>query len=52
VDLTSLPDLELNIYGASDNICVVGEAAARANARLLNELLEEIEKLIIRGWIG
>jgi hypothetical protein len=47
VDLTSLtlPDLELNIYGASNNICVVGEVAVRANARLLNELLEKIEKL-------
>jgi len=47
VDLTSLtlPDLELNIYGASNNICVVGEAAVRANVKLLNELLEKIEKL-------
>jgi len=47
VDLTSLtlPDLELNIYGISNNICVVGEAAIRANVRLLNELLEKIEKL-------
>ena len=47
VDLTSLalPDLELNIYGASNNICVVGEAAVRANVKLLNELLNKIEKL-------
>jgi len=47
VDLTSLtlPDLELNIYGASNNICVVGEVAVRANVRLINELLNKVEKL-------
>lgn len=47
MDLTSLtlPDLELNIYGTSDNICVIGEVAVRANVRLLDELLEKIEKL-------
>jgi len=47
LELTSLalPDLEINVYGASDDICVIGEATVRAGAKLIDELLEKFEKL-------
>lgn len=47
VDLTSLilPDLELNVYGTSDDICVIGEATVRAGAGLVDELLNKLNKL-------
>jgi len=40
-----LPDLELNVYGASSDFCIIGEASVRANIGLLNELLDKFEKL-------
>jgi chromosome segregation ATPase len=47
VELTSLilPDLELNIYGASEDVCVVGEATVRAGVNVLEELMKKLEKL-------
>ena len=47
VELTSLilPDLELNIYGASEDVCVVGEATVRASLNLIDEVDENIERL-------
>jgi len=47
VDLTSLilPDLELNVYGVSDDVCVIGEATVRAGAGLVDELLNKLNKL-------
>jgi len=47
VELTSLilPDLELNIYGASEDVCVVGEATVRAGVGTLEELMGKLEKL-------
>jgi len=47
VELTSLilPDLELNIYGASEDVCVVGEATVRAGVGTLEELMGKFEKL-------
>ena len=47
LELTSLilPGLEINIYGASDDVCVIGEATVRAGPKLVDELLEKIEKL-------
>ena len=47
VELTSLilPDLELNIYGASEDVCVVGEATVRAGVGTLEELIGKFEKL-------
>ncbi|MEM2227004.1 MAG: hypothetical protein QW371_06890 [Candidatus Bathyarchaeia archaeon] len=41
----SLPGLEINIYGASDGICLIGEAAVRAGAGLADELLRKLERL-------
>ncbi len=43
-----LPELELNLYGVSGDICVVGEASVRAGVRVLEGLLEKIEKLKAR----
>jgi DNA repair exonuclease SbcCD ATPase subunit len=40
-----LPGLEINIYGASDDTCVIGEATVRAGPKLVDELLGKIEKL-------
>jgi DNA repair exonuclease SbcCD ATPase subunit len=47
LELTSLilPGLEINIYGASDDTCVIGEATVRAGPKLVDELLGKIEKL-------
>lgn len=44
----TLPDIELNIYGASDNICIVGEATVRAGVKIIEGLLRKIEDLRIR----
>ena len=40
-----LPEIELNIYGVSDDTCIVGEACVRAGVRVLERLLKKIEKL-------
>ncbi|PDM26067.1 hypothetical protein CP083_05825 [Candidatus Bathyarchaeota archaeon B24-2] len=45
VDSLLLKDLELNLYGVSDDLCIVGEASVRAGVRVLNDLLEKIETL-------
>jgi chromosome segregation ATPase len=40
-----LPELELNIYGVSGDVCVVGEATVRAGRGILDTLLNKIEVL-------
>ncbi|ADM27524.1 conserved hypothetical protein [Ignisphaera aggregans DSM 17230] len=40
-----LPDMEINIYGCRDDICIVGEASVRASANLLDELLDKVKDL-------
>ncbi|RLE76061.1 MAG: hypothetical protein DRJ56_04700, partial [Thermoprotei archaeon] len=40
-----LPELELDIYGASSDVCVVGEATIRLGRRRVEELAEKIERL-------
>jgi hypothetical protein len=47
VELTSLilPDLELNIYGVSGDVCVIGEATVRAGVSILEDLMGKFEKL-------
>ncbi len=40
-----LPDMELNIYGATDDLCVVGEATVRGGAEIAEELLRKVERL-------
>ena len=41
----SLPGLEVNVYGASGDVCAIGEAAVRAGAGLAKELLRKFDKL-------
>ena len=47
VELTSLrlPEFELNLYGAADDLCVIGECRVRATPRLLEELKRKYEFL-------
>jgi len=40
-----LPDLEVNIYGVSDEVCVIGEATVRGGVGIVHELLRKIEVL-------
>jgi len=40
-----LPDLQMNIYGASDEICIVGEVETRAGVSTLRELERKFEIL-------
>ena len=41
----SLPELELNIYGVSGEVCVVGEATVRGGAGIIDELTRKINIL-------
>jgi hypothetical protein len=47
VELTSLtlPEVEVNIYGASDDLCVVGEARVRASSGVVDEIDRKIREL-------
>lgn len=40
-----LPEIEINIYGVSDDICIIGEVSVRAGRSLVDELMRKIEKL-------
>ena len=42
IGVLKLPDFELNIYGVSDNICVIGEASLRAGASIVDELKRKL----------
>lgn len=39
-----LPGVELNIYGVSDDLCVIGEASVRASINLINKIDRGIKK--------
>jgi len=45
LSILMLPDLEVNIYGTSDEVCVIGETAVRLGQRKVRELKEKIEVL-------
>jgi SMC interacting uncharacterized protein involved in chromosome segregation len=47
VEVTSLtlPELEVNIYGASGDLCVIGEARVRASSNVIDEIDGKIEAL-------
>jgi archaellum component FlaC len=47
VDVTSLtlPEVEVNIYGVSGDLCVVGEARVRASSGIIDEIDKKIEVL-------
>ncbi|MCX8205034.1 MAG: hypothetical protein N3H31_05235 [Candidatus Nezhaarchaeota archaeon] len=40
-----LPELEVNIYGAANDLCVVGEALVRASSRIIDEVDWKVERL-------
>jgi len=40
-----LPDMEINVYGANENLCLVGEVSTRAGVRIVEKLNEDIAKL-------
>ena len=40
-----LEDLELNLYGVADEVCVVGEASVRAGIGVLRSLLDKVDVL-------
>ncbi|MEL9941044.1 MAG: hypothetical protein QXH86_08510 [Ignisphaera sp.] len=40
-----LPDLEINIYGTTNDICIVGEVSTRAGIRVVENLKEKIATL-------
>jgi len=40
-----LPVVEVDIYGATGDLCVVGEARVRASSRVIDELNEKVELL-------
>jgi len=47
VDVTSLilPEVEVNVYGVSGDLCVVGEARVRASSGIIDEIDKKIEVL-------
>ena len=45
VEALKLPELELNLYGVSDGICIIGEASVRAGASIVDELKRKLEIL-------
>ena len=45
LDRLQLPGVELNLYGATDEICVIGECSVRAGPTLLEELKHKFETL-------
>ncbi|MEM2922704.1 MAG: hypothetical protein QXF26_10375 [Candidatus Bathyarchaeia archaeon] len=47
VDVGSLilPEVELNIYGVSGDLCVVGEASVRASANVIDRIDRGVERL-------
>ena len=42
-----LPEMELNIYGAAEDMCIIGEASVRAVQNLIDEINHHIEKMRI-----
>jgi len=45
IDRLHLPGLELSIYGASGDVCVVGEASVRAGVSTLRDLRRKLDAL-------
>ena len=47
IEVTSLilPEVEVNVYGASDDLCVVGEARVRASSGVVDEIDKKVQVL-------
>jgi len=48
LDRLILPDVEINIYGITDDLCVIGEAATRAGTRIVEEIDEKVKQLLAK----
>ena len=48
LDRLFIDEREINLYGAKDDLCVVGEVSIRLGVRLLDELEEKIDFLKLR----
>jgi len=45
IDRLALPGIEINIYGVSNDLCIIGEATVRASSTLIDKLKRKIDKL-------
>ncbi len=45
LSMLTLPGLEINVYGTSDDVCVVGETAVRLGRKKVEELEEKLKIL-------
>ncbi|MHA1595244.1 MAG: hypothetical protein ACTSXX_10945 [Candidatus Baldrarchaeia archaeon] len=45
LDVLKLPDMEINLYGATEKVCVIGEAKVRAGISAVQELADKFERL-------
>jgi hypothetical protein len=45
LDRLTLPELELNIYGITEDLCIIGEVSTRLGVRLIDELDKKLETL-------
>jgi hypothetical protein len=47
VEVTSLilPEVEVNIYGVSDDLCIIGEARVRASSGVVDEIDKKVQVL-------
>ncbi len=41
LDVLSVPEVEVNLYGVTDDLCVIGEASVRAGVRLIDEVVKK-----------
>ncbi|MEM3956254.1 MAG: hypothetical protein QW424_05835 [Candidatus Bathyarchaeia archaeon] len=45
VSALTLPELEINLYGSSNDLCIIGEASVRASSSIIDEINQKIELL-------
>ncbi len=45
LERVSVDTMEINVYGATEDLCIVGEVAVRLGPGLIKELLEKVEAL-------
>ena len=48
LDRLFIDEREINLYGAKDDLCIVGEVSIRLGVRLLDELEEKVDLLKLR----
>jgi len=45
VSALTLPELEINLYGILNDLCIIGEASVRASSSIIDEINQKIELL-------